>query len=207
MNITLYAAPFSSAIPVVHAFDELRVPHERVMLDLQAGDQRKPSFLELNPNGKVPTVVVDGTPIFEALAIMQWLGDRFGVERGLWPAPASPERLEALSWSTWMYVSFSSAFKRFGMASKTNPNAALHHQEQADFAAAELDEMLGVVDRRLASRAQLMGHQFTLVDLIVGSGISYAKVAGFSPQGHRNVERWLAEFEARPAYARAWSAG
>ena len=101
MTITLYAAPMSSATPVLTALTELEVPHEMVPMDLSAGDQRKPDFLALNPNGQVPTLVVDGTPMFEALAIMQWLGDRFGVERGLWPASDAPERLVALSWSTW----------------------------------------------------------------------------------------------------------
>jgi glutathione S-transferase len=56
----LYAAPMSSATPVVHALAELQVPYELVPIDLSAGDQRRPEFLALNPNGKVPTLVVDG---------------------------------------------------------------------------------------------------------------------------------------------------
>jgi len=85
MSLTLYAAPMSSATPVVCALAELDIPCEIVMLDLKAGDQKKPDYLALNPNGVVPTLVVDGTPLFEAIAIVQWLGDRYGVERGLWP--------------------------------------------------------------------------------------------------------------------------
>ena len=46
--------------------------------------------LDRMANGKVPTLVVDGTPMFEALAIIQWLGDRYGVQQGLWPAANSP---------------------------------------------------------------------------------------------------------------------
>lgn len=204
MPITLYAAPFSSAIPVVHAFEELQVPHELVVLDLATGEQRQASFLALNPNGKVPTAVVDGTPIFEALAIMQWLGDRYGVQQGLWPAADAPERLEALSWSTWMYVSFSSAFRRLGLASTTHPNPALHHQAQADLAAEELADMLSVLDARLSSRPYLLGSEFSLADLIVGNGISYAAVVGVSLTDHPNVERWLKGLQERPAYRKAW---
>src|SRR5690606_9857421 len=106
MSIVFYAAPMSSATPVAWALAELDVPHERVPVDLAAGDQRKPEFLRLNPNGKVPTLVVDGTPRFEALAIMTWLGDRYGTANGMWPPADSPERLPALSWSTWAYVSY-----------------------------------------------------------------------------------------------------
>ncbi|MFZ4380662.1 MAG: glutathione S-transferase family protein, partial [Sandarakinorhabdus sp.] len=48
--------------------------------------QHAPDYLALNPNGKVPTLTVDGAPMFEALAIQLWLGHTYGVERGLWPA-------------------------------------------------------------------------------------------------------------------------
>ena len=58
MSMTLYAAPMSSATPVVCALAELDVPCQIVMLDLAAGDQKKPEYLALNPNGVVPTLVV-----------------------------------------------------------------------------------------------------------------------------------------------------
>lgn len=205
MTITLYAAPMSSAIPVIHAIEELEVPHELVLLDLQAGDQKKANFLALNPNGKVPTLVVDGTPMFEALAIMQWLGDRYGVERGLWPAADAPERLEALSWSTWMYVSFSAVFKRLSLATSDRVDASLHHEGHAELARRELQEMLAILDGRLAARDHLVGDHFTLVDLIVANGITYATFVGVSTKGHANVEKWLASFHERPAYKKVWA--
>src|SRR5690606_37340575 len=72
-KLTLYAAPMSSATPVLTAVAELGVDCEIVMLDLAAGEQKRPEYLKLNPNGWVPTLVVDGTPMFEAAAILQWL--------------------------------------------------------------------------------------------------------------------------------------
>ena len=71
-------------------YAELGVPHQSVKLDLSQGDQRKPEFLALNPNGKVPTITVDGAPMFEALAIELWLGHTYGVKSGLWPAGGTP---------------------------------------------------------------------------------------------------------------------
>lgn len=56
MSITFYSALMSSATPVTWALAELQVPHESVKLDLSKGDQKKPEFLALNPNGKVPTL-------------------------------------------------------------------------------------------------------------------------------------------------------
>ena len=69
MSIVFYWSPFSSASPIACALAELQVPQERVKVDLKAGEQRRPEFLALNPNGKVPTLTVDGAPLFEALAI------------------------------------------------------------------------------------------------------------------------------------------
>ncbi len=205
MSITLYAAPMSSATPVLHALEELQLPHELVKVNLQAGDQRAPDFLALNPNGRVPTLVVDGTPMFEALAIMQWLGDRYGVERGLWPAADAPERLEALSWSTWMYVSWGAVFQRLRFASSEQVDASLHHEGQAALAREELQAMLGVLDGHLASREHLAGDHFTLADLIVANGLTYAVYSGVSTGGHHHVERWLARVHDRPAFKLVWA--
>ena len=173
MSITLYAAPMSSAIPVVQVLAELDVPHELVLLDLSAGEQRKPEYLALNPNGQVPTLVVDGTPMFEAVAIMQWLGDRFGVERGAWPTTDDPLRLEALSWTTWTYVTFSSTTKRMLLATSDRAPRELHSEVHAKHSRGELQDLLSILNKRLASRDHMLGKGYTLVDLIVGSGVTY----------------------------------
>ncbi|MDD9936610.1 MAG: glutathione S-transferase family protein [Myxococcales bacterium] len=205
MSMTLYAAPLSSATPVVHALCELEIPHEVVLLDLLAGDQHQPEFRALNPNAQVPTLVVDGAPIFEALAILQWLGDRFGLARGLWPAAEDPARLEALSWSTWAYVTFGSALKRFLQATGARVPEALRHPVQAKHTQDELQGLLGLLDARLAARRFLLGDDFTLVDLIVASVVSYGAHCGVSTDGHAGVEAWLERFHARPAYQKAWA--
>jgi glutathione S-transferase len=204
MSITLYAAPMSSATPVAHALLELEVPHEQVTLDLAAGDQKKPEFLALNPNGKVPTLVVDGTPMFEALAIMQWLGDRFGVERGLWPAADAPERLEALSWTTWSYVTYGTQLTRLTYAQSENSPAELHHRPQAEHALKELQDLLGILEARLENRPYLLGESFTLADHIVASVVTYSTYCGVPVDDHPHVADWLARFRARPSFAKIW---
>ena len=83
MSITFYYNPMSSAARIHLSLDELGIPYEKVLIDLQAKDQKRPEFLALNPNGKVPTIVIDGQPMFESIAIQIYLGERFGVERGL----------------------------------------------------------------------------------------------------------------------------
>lgn len=199
MSITFYMAPFSSASPVESALAELDVPHEKVVFDLASNEQRKPEFLRLNPNGKVPTLVVDGAPLFEAVAILQWLGDRFGVARKLWPTAESPDRLRALSWSTWSYVSYGSVLNAYIRATSPRVPAELHSAAQAKAADQELQELLGLVDAELATRPYLLGESYSLLDLIVGCVVHYSELCGVSTKAHTRLAPWLERVFERPA--------
>ena len=101
MSITFYYAPATSATRVHWALEELGISYQKVRLDLAKGEQKSPEFLELNPNGKVPALVDDGTPMFESLAIIIHLGEKYGVAKSLWPAPGSAQSAEALMWAVW----------------------------------------------------------------------------------------------------------
>jgi glutathione S-transferase len=206
MTLVLHASPLSSSTPVQHALAELDVPHELVLYDLSDSRHRTPEFLAKNPNGRVPTLEVDGAPMFEALAILQWLGDRYGVERGLWPAADTPERLLALSWTTWTYVTLGSAFQRFNFAGSDRVPAELHHPPMREHAREELDGLLRLVDERLATRPYLLGDAFSLVDLVVAGAIAYFAQCGVSTDGHSHVKAWLDRFFARPSFQRVWAA-
>lgn len=204
MALTLYAAPMSSATPVVHAVNELGIDCDIVMLDLKAGDQKKPGYLALNPNGQVPTLVVDGTPLFEAVAILQWLGDQHGVTRGLWPAADTPERLVALSWTTWAYVTCGVAVQRLNFARSPMVDASLHHAPTAADALTRLDTLIALLDAQLAGRDWLLGADFTLADVTVASMVTYATYCGVPVTGHEDVQAWLARFQSRDAFKKTW---
>jgi glutathione S-transferase len=204
MSLKLYAAPMSSATPVVCAIAELDVPCEIVMLDLKAGEQKKPDYLALNPNGVVPTLVVDGAPLFEAVAIMQWLGDRYGVERGLWPAAGSAERFAALSWTTWAYVSYGALINVLNFAQSPMADARLHHPPLAQEALQRLDAHLSTLENRLTRRAHLLGEKYSLADLIVACVVTYSTYCGVRVDPHTRIREWLQRFYSRPAYRMAW---
>ena len=66
MGIKLYSWPRSSASRVHWALEELGVPFELVTLDRHKGEHQAPTYLAINPNGKVPALVDDGQPYFES---------------------------------------------------------------------------------------------------------------------------------------------
>ena len=57
----------------------------------EAQETRTPSYLAVNPEGKVPTLVIDGRPLTEVAAILLYLARRFP-EAGLLPSTISKRR-------------------------------------------------------------------------------------------------------------------
>jgi GST-like protein len=176
------------------------------MLDLAKREQKSKEFLALNPNGKVPTLVVDGQPLFEALAIFTFLGERYGVERGLWPAANDPLRLTALAWCAWAYVSYGTEMGCYARTTSERFPKERHNPALAAAAQEELNRLLGILDTHLEAKRFMLGDAYSLVDVTVASCVNYGTICGISPDAFPHVTRWLAAFRARPAFAAAWAA-
>jgi GST-like protein len=203
MSIVFHHAPMSSASPVAWALAELAVPHEKVLVDLKAGDQRRPAFLALNPNGKVPTLVVDGVPMFEALAIIMYLGERFGAAKQLWPGLDDPRRPQAMAWSAWAYVSLGAWLNTLFNASSDRTDASFHNAALAEHARKQLGALLAILDQHLEGRAHVLGEDFTLADVILSGTIGYARMSGVAVEPHARVTAWLGRCFARTAQREA----
>jgi len=86
-----YFNPMSRAVTSDWMLKELDAAHERIVIDIQAGEQDSPEYRAINPMGKVPTLVDGDAVVTEAAAICAYLADKFA-EKGLAPSPGSPER-------------------------------------------------------------------------------------------------------------------
>ena len=112
MSLTFFYAPMSTASTVHWSLEELAIPYEAVRVDLKDPADKKAKLGPVNPNLRVPVLVHDGVAIFESVAIQIYLGETFGVDAGLYPAPG-PERGRALKWLVWTNVSLGEAVLRF----------------------------------------------------------------------------------------------
>jgi len=56
--------------------EESGLPYELVAVDTRKGEQFKPEFLKVNPNGKVPAIDDDGVPVFDSNAILLYLAEK-----------------------------------------------------------------------------------------------------------------------------------
>ena len=81
----LYFAPGAASLVVHWLLIELDLPHELVKLDFASKEHKTPEYLALNPNGVVPTMLIDGKPMFEAAAMVMLLADA-KPEAGLAPS-------------------------------------------------------------------------------------------------------------------------
>jgi glutathione S-transferase len=79
------------------ALHEIDVPFERKPMSFENNDMRSPDYLKLNPEGKVPTLVVDGRPLTEVAAILYYLAKRFP-DAELLPGDDIEAEAQALSW-------------------------------------------------------------------------------------------------------------
>src|SRR3954464_12684406 len=99
--LTLYLAPGSSSMAVHIALHEIGAPFEARPMSFKSQDMRAPEFLILNPEGKVPVLVVDGRPLTEVAAILFYLAKRFP-DAKLLPRDDPEAEAQALSWMSFI---------------------------------------------------------------------------------------------------------
>jgi glutathione S-transferase len=127
--LTLYFAPGASSMAAHIALHEIGVPFEGKPMSFKKNDMRAPGYLKLNPEGKVPTLLIDGRPLTEVAAILFYLARRFP-DAGLLPRDDIEADAQALSWMSFAASTLHAA-RRHGL----------------DYAR----DVWGIADRRLGS--------------------------------------------------------
>jgi glutathione S-transferase len=187
VSIVLYHSPSSSATCVAWALEELKVPYEPIKVDLAAGEQRKPEYLALNPNGKVPLLVVDGKPTFESAAQILVLGEMFGVEKRLFPAPG-PARADAFQWLAWATATLKPELGSLWTVNSL-PEEARRPNEQAE-ALVHVNKHLAILEAHLDKSRYLLGVGFSLVDCFAASQVPFMRELGVDLAAHPKVAAW-----------------
>ena len=119
--LTLYFAPGASSFAVHIALHEIGAAFEARPMSFKNNDLQSPDFLALNPEGKVPTLLIDGRPLTEVAAILFYLaqalsrsravatrryrgrgaGDIMDVVHRIHPASGAPARAGPCAGSVW----------------------------------------------------------------------------------------------------------
>ncbi len=196
MSLTFYFAPMSTASTVHWSLEELQIPYEGVQVDLKDAADKKKKLGPVNPNLMVPALVHDGTAIFESAAIQIYLGETFGVDKGLYPAPG-PKRGVALKWLVWANVSLGAAAGRWFENAMGDPE----HRNEAAVAKArtDLERLIGILDEDLGERAYILGDAVSLVDFHLVSLLGWVASCGVDLAPFPKVGSWVGRCAARPA--------
>jgi glutathione S-transferase len=205
MSLIFYYAPMSTASITELILEELGVPCEKVKLDIKAGDTRKPDFVKLNPNAKVPVVVHDGTVLWESAALTLYLGETFGVEKKLYPA-AGPKRGDAMKWVVWANVSLGDAFGRFARNTMSWVPAEQHNAKAAEAAMKDVKACLRVLDGALDGKSFLVG-DYSLADTHVNALVDWLRHSKVDFADYPHVNAWSKRCAERPAYKKLMGQG
>ncbi|HEX3886652.1 MAG TPA: glutathione S-transferase family protein [Phenylobacterium sp.] len=117
MTYRLYYSPGTASMAVHWMLIELGVPFETVRVDFETGAQRDPAYLELNPAGRVPTLVIDGRPYSESAALIMLLAERYP-QAALAPPPGDPQRARWLETVIFLANTVSPAMRDWFYADK-----------------------------------------------------------------------------------------
>ena len=201
--LKLYYAVPSRAVRPRWLLEEIGTPYDLVRLDLSAGDQKRPEYLAINPNGTVPTLVDGDLTLFESAAICQYLADRFP-DRGLAPPLGTAARGLYYQWM------------HFAMSGLDAPVIAIFHHtqfrpeaERVPAIAAEsrqgLASALAVLDRALVGKQHILGDRFTAADVMLGSTLAWAARMHLVGPELGATRAYLDRLAARPAFQRAFA--
>ena len=204
MSLTFYWAPRSTAGLTELVIEELGVRCERVSLEVGKTTQ-SPDFLKINPNGKVPVLVHDGTVIWESAAITMYLGETFGVEKKLYPAPGR-QRGEAMKWIVWTNVTLGDAIGRYTRNTMDWYPAEERNAKAGESAKKEVADCLRIVDDALSGKQFLLG-DYTIVDTHLHGIIGWMKMLNIDFAPFPQVQAWSQRCSARPAFAKVMGGG
>lgn len=200
MSLKFYRAPYSTATLTEAVLAELGTPHEVIALDLKAGDTKKADYLAINPHGKVPALVHDGVAIWESSAITMYLGEAFGVDKGLYPAPG-PRRGEAMKWICWANVTLGEQVSRWARNAMEWTPAELRNAKAGEQARQDLAASLKALDGALAGKQFLVG-DYGLVDCHVCAYLDWLRSLKLDFSPYANINAWAERIRARPGYSK-----
>ena len=205
--IDLYTEATPNGQKIHIMLEECGLTYTTHWVDIDAGEQFAPEFLEISPNNKIPAIVdhkgPDGDPIalFESGAILLYLAEKTG--RFL---PDSPRaKWETMQWLMWQVGGFGPLlgqahhFNKYAPENPSGPVVLPYAQERYTNEAARL---YGVLDRRLKSRKYVIDDTYTIADMAIFPWCRLYERQGQDIDEFPEVKRWFNKIAERPAVAK-----
>jgi glutathione S-transferase len=191
-TVVFFHAPNTRSSGARILLEELSAPHELRVVNMKAGEQRKPAFLAVNPMGKVPAILHRGELVTEQAAIFIYLADLFP-KAGL--APALDDRLRGpyLRWLVYYGSSFEPAVVDRALKREAPPAAMSPY--------GDYDTMLKTLTDQLAKGPYLLGNRMTAADVLWGTALAWTTAFKIVPELPVIMD-YVKRLGARPSVAK-----
>ncbi|MEM7058956.1 MAG: glutathione S-transferase family protein [Pseudomonadota bacterium] len=171
MTYRLYGASGSRHMLTEMVLAEGGLDYEVELLDIKAGDHRKPAFLSINPMGWIPALATPKDEIwFETPAIGMMLAERHGID--LFPGPADKDRARFLACLFNVTGEVEPAMKR-----AFYPQRYAVRPDQTDaiwnMAWRDVKDRLALIDTALQDGPFFLGQRYSLADLTLAYWVAY----------------------------------
>ena len=207
-RLQLYSLPTPNGVKVSIMLEETGLPYEAHLVNFESNDQLSPEFVGTFPNNKIPAILDPNGPggqplaLFESGACLLYLAEKTG--RVLPSDPAA--RYETIQWLMFQMGGIGPMFGQLGFFHKF-AGKDFDDKRPRDRYVAESKRLLGVLNQRLASRAWVMGNDYTIADMAIFPWVR--NLIGFYAAGDlvgigdfAHVQRALEAFVTRPAVVR-----
>ena len=194
--ITAYTANTPNGVKVTIALAELGLvrgsDYTLKILNLSKREQKEPSFLNINPNGRIPAIVhhKDSRDIrvFESGAVLFYLAETFG---GLLPKdPAA--RIEAIAWTYFQTGGIGPNMGQAGYSKRQSDDSFERFNKESH-------RLVSVMEVALSDKDYLAG-EYSIADIMNFGWLDRAPdYFGFDLAPYPNVQAWLKRINARPA--------
>src|SRR5215470_15936287 len=181
--IDLYTAPTPNGWKASITLEELGIPYEVHIINLMAGDQKKPEYLKLNPNGRIPTIVdrdADNFAVFESGAILIYLAEKAG---RLLPADARGRSLVI----QWLMFQMGGIGPMMGQANVFFRYFPEKIQPAIDRYQREVTRLFRVLDQQLAGHEYIAG-DYSIADMALWPWVSGHDWSGVSVDEFRSLQ-------------------
>ncbi len=202
-DFTLFVAPNTCARVPTIALEQIGVPFETHLVRVARNEQKSPEFLALNPKGKVPTLLIDGAPLTENVAILSWLNTTYP-EAGLLPKTSNTfEALQQTADLSFFAATVHPTVTRIAMPLKFIEDKALSFEIVRPVGVEAMKELMTMINTRLEKGPWWYGDEWSVVDGYLYWVWTRIVGVGFPVDGFDNVVRHRELSEERPAVQRA----
>ena len=203
----LYVFLTGRALAVLALNKHLGLDCEVESIDLASGDQRKPQYIALNPDKKMPTLEDDGFVLWESNAILFYMAAKHP-NSGLWPSDprCQADVLRRLAWESAHWDAESIGMVAYEKGSKAV--LGLGPSEPSFIARGEQNfgRFAAVLDASSRGKTWLIGERLTVADFSVGGLVPSAELMGLPIGNYPAILRWYKGLAALPAWQAALAA-